>query len=91
MTPLTADLVHDVTEADTMDIAKANGSPLAQSFDHDQVQGMGELQGVLEALLFVSSEPLSLARLVAVMGNVSKVEVEEAWRNIGQALEQEGR
>jgi segregation and condensation protein B len=52
---------------------------------------MGELQAILEALLFVSSEPLSLARLMAVMGNVPKVEVEEALQNLGQALEQEGR
>ncbi len=91
MTPLTADLVHDVPEADTMDIGKSNGSPLAQRFDHNQAQGTGELQGILEALLFVSSEPLSLARLVDVMGSVSKVDVEEALRNIGQALEHEGR
>jgi len=52
---------------------------------------MGELQAILEAVLFVSSEPLSLARLVTVMENVPKVEVEEALRNLGHALEQEGR
>lgn len=91
MTPLTADVVHDVQEADAINIGETNGSSQAQSFDDNRVHGMGELQGILEALLFVSSEPLSLARLVAVMGNVSKVEVEEALRNLGQALEHEER
>ena len=91
MTPLTADAVRDVPEADAMNIGEANGSPHDQMADDDRVQSMGELQAILEALLFVSSEPLSLARLVAVMGNVPKVEVEEALRNLGQVFEQEGR
>lgn len=91
MTPLTADLVHDVPEASTMNIGEANGSPHDQSVDDSRVQGMGELQSILEALLFVSSEPLSVARLVAVMGNVPKVDVEEALRHLGHALEQDER
>ncbi len=91
MTPLMVDVVHPVPEADAMSIGEMNGSPHDQSFDDNLVQGLGELQAILEALLFVSSEPLSLTRLVSVMGNVSKVEVEEALRHLGQALEQEGR
>ncbi len=91
MTPQTVDVVHDVPEADAMNIGEVNGSPHDQSFDDNRVQGMGELQAILEALLFVSSEPLSLARLVAVMENVPKVDVEEALRNLGQAFEQDGR
>ncbi|OQW34474.1 MAG: hypothetical protein A4E19_18630 [Nitrospira sp. SG-bin1] len=91
MTPLTADVVHDVPEADVMKMEEANGLHRDQSFDENQVQGQGELQAILEALLFVSSEPLPLSRLVAVMGNVPKGEVEEALRKIGHALEQEGR
>jgi segregation and condensation protein B len=91
MTPLTAELVHDVPEADTVGIGEANGSPHDQSFDENRVQSLGELQAILEALLFVSSEPLSLSRLVAVLGNVPKADVEEALRNIGQAFDREGR
>jgi len=91
MTPLTADLVHDVPEASTMNIGEANGSPHDQGFEDPQVPGMGELQSILEALLFVSSEPLSVARLVAVMENVPKVDVEEALRHLGHKLEQDGR
>jgi segregation and condensation protein B len=91
MTPLTADAVHDVPEAEAMNMGEANGSPHDQMGDDDRVQSMRELQAILEALLFVSSEPLSLTRLVAVIGNVPKVEVEEGLRKIGQTLEQEGR
>jgi segregation and condensation protein B len=91
MTPQTVDVVHDIPEADAMNIGEVNGSPHDQNFDDNRVHGMGELQAILESLLFVSSEPLSLARLVTVMGNVPKVEVEEALRNLGQTLEQEER
>jgi len=91
MTPLTADLVHDMPEASPVNIEEANGSPHDQSVDDSRVQGMGELEAILEALLFVSSEPLSVARLVAVMGNVSKMDVEEALRHLGQVLDQDGR
>jgi segregation and condensation protein B len=90
MTPLTAELVHDVPEADTVGIGEENGSPHDQG-EENRVQSMGELRAILEALLFVSSEPLSLSRLVAVLGNVPKAEVEEALRNIGQAFDLEGR
>jgi segregation and condensation protein B len=74
-----------------MNMEESNGSPHDQSIDGERTQCIGELQGILEALLFVSSEPLSLARLVAVMGNVPKEAVEEALRNLGHALEQDGR
>ena len=91
MTSLTADLVHDVPETSPVNIEEANGSPHDQSVDDPRMQDVGELQAILEALLFVSSEPLSVARLVAVLGNVPKVEVEEALRHLGQALDQDGR
>ncbi len=91
MTPLTVDVVHDVPQADAMNIGEMNGLSHDQRFDDNRVQGMGELQAILESLLFVSSEPLSLARLVTVMGNVPKGEVEEALQNLGQTFEQEGR
>ncbi len=92
MTPLTVDVVHDVQEeADTMNAEAVNGSSHSESVDENQVHSIGELQAILEALLFVASEPLPLKRLVAIMGNVAKVEVEEALHNLGQALDQEGR
>ena len=91
MTPLTADPVHEVPETDTMTMAQVQDSSQGQSFDETRVHGLGELQAILESLLFVSSEPLPLARLVAVLGNVAKVDVEQALQNLGHAFEQEGR
>ncbi len=49
------------------------------------------LKGILEALLFVSHEPLSVDRLVAVLGRVSKAEVVEALRCLGADYNQAGR
>lgn len=102
MTPLTADAVQEVdvpeTEAlhaanteDAVNMEEVNGAPHSESFNDDRPQSMVEIQGILEALLFVSAEPLPLARLVAVMGTVSKGEVEEALHHLGRALDQEGR
>jgi segregation and condensation protein B len=103
MTPLTADVVHemDVPEAEVVNEANAdemvnmeevNGAPHSESFNNDdRPHSMAELQAILEALLFVSVEPLPSARLVAAMGQVSKGEVEEALHHLGRALDQEGR
>ncbi len=49
------------------------------------------LKGILEALLFVSQEPLSVDRLMAVLGKVSKAEVVEALRSLREDYNQEGR
>jgi segregation and condensation protein B len=50
-----------------------------------------ELAAVLEALLFVSSEPVPVTRLVSVIGTVSKAEVDQALKTLQGQLEQEGR
>ena len=50
-----------------------------------------ELRGIVESLLFVSPEPLSVQRLVAIMGDVTKADVAQALRGLGEELEQEGR
>lgn len=50
-----------------------------------------ELRGIVESLLFVSPEPLSVQRLVAIMGDVTKADVSQALRGLGEELEQEGR
>jgi len=107
MTPLTADVVQemDVTEAEIVNEANAdemvnmeetNGAPHSEAFNSEGLNaerphGMAELQAILEALLFVSAEPLPLPRLVAAIGQVSKSEVEEALHHLGRTLDQEGR
>ena len=64
-----------------------NGAAVAQA---DPLPG-GELAAVLEALLFVSSEPVPVARLVSVLGNVAKADVEQALQQLHSRLDQEGR
>ncbi|MFO0699459.1 MAG: SMC-Scp complex subunit ScpB [Nitrospira sp.] len=102
MTPPTADVVQEVevpeaevvNEANTEEIVnmeEVNGTPHAESFNGDRPHSIAELQAILEALLFVSAEPLAVNRLVAVLGTVSKGEVEEALHHLGRALDQEGR
>lgn len=49
------------------------------------------LKAIVESLLFVSSEPLSVQRILAVIGDVTKAEVTQALRSLGEELEQEGR
>lgn len=53
--------------------------------------GQLELTAILEALLFVSSEPLPVARLSTVIGNVSRAEVQQALGNLQAHLDHEGR
>lgn len=49
------------------------------------------LKGILEALLFVTAEPIPVTRLLALLGAVTKQEVEQALTSLGQDYEQEGR
>jgi segregation and condensation protein B len=56
----------------------------------DDLEGR-ELAAVLEALLFVSPEPVSVSRLATAVGNVSKVEIEQALLRLERDLSQEGR
>jgi segregation and condensation protein B len=50
-----------------------------------------ELKGIVESLLFVSQEPLSLQRLVTVIGDVTKAEVSEALGMLEEELGKQGR
>ena len=69
--------------------AEENGAVCTQPDDHG-VEGR-ELTAVLEALLFVSSEPVPVSRLTAAIGAVSKAEVEQALRRLEADLAQESR
>lgn len=68
-------------------------SPVAAPATEGAVQAIAEreLRGIVESLLFVSPEPLSVQRLVAIMGDVTKSDVAQALRGLGEELEQEGR
>ena len=50
-----------------------------------------ELKAILEAVLFVSPEPVPVARLVSIVGTVSKAEVVQALGILAHDLDQDGR
>jgi segregation and condensation protein B len=50
-----------------------------------------ELKAILEAILFVSPEPMPVARLMSIVGTVSKAEVVQALEILRHDLEQLGR
>ena len=50
-----------------------------------------DVKAVLEALLFVSGEPLSVERCTAILGQVTKSQVQASLRELQQDYQQEGR
>jgi len=50
-----------------------------------------ELKGILEAILFVSPEPVPVARLMSILGTVSKAEVVQTLAILSHDLDQGGR
>lgn len=66
-----------------------NGSPSAA--DQSETISLRELKAIIESMLFVSSEPIPVSRLVTVLGNVTKREVQQALQLLAHDLEQEGR
>jgi segregation and condensation protein B len=50
-----------------------------------------ELKAILEAVLFVSPEPVPVARLLSIVGTVSKAEVVQALGILAHDLDQDGR
>lgn len=50
-----------------------------------------ELKAILEAILFVSPEPVPVSRLMSILGTVSKAEVVQALDILTHDLDQEGR
>ncbi len=101
MTPISAEIHEDTsmvepihTHAEPTDAAPVepeHGREDQAASSSAQSIAERELQAILEAMLFVSSEPLSVTRLVAALGGVSKAEVEQALRALREELEQEGR
>lgn len=96
MTPLTADLIQATPE-----LTEASDEMGREGVRDDVVEtptevppasrDMKELQGILESVLFVSSEPVPLARFLAVLEDVPKADVEEGLRGLEHALEQDSR
>src|SRR5512141_601926 len=71
------------------DVAKEEGSePMTR---RSEAVDARELKAILEAILFVSPEPVPVARLMSIVGTVSKVEIVQALGILTHDLDQDGR
>lgn len=97
MTPITADMVEEMPTVEQdpaeedVEVGQTNGHASSVAASVAQTIAERELKAILEAMLFVSSEPLSLTRFVSVLGDVTKAEVERVLRMLADDLEVEGR
>jgi segregation and condensation protein B len=91
--------IDDMTLVEAASAIENNGSPdgLAKDAEveavNDQAEAIDarELKAILEAILFVSPEPMPVARLVSIVGTVSKAEVVQALEILRHDLDQQGR
>jgi segregation and condensation protein B len=89
----------DIAFPETASVLESNGAPgnaakgTAVEAVNSQVEAIDarELKAILEAILFVSPEPVPIARLVAILGTVSKAEVVQALGILMHDLDQDGR
>jgi len=78
--------------AKTATVREDNGVPGVEGAN-SQTEAIDarELKAILEAVLFVSPEPMPVARLMAIVGTVSKAEVVQALGLLAHDLDQDGR
>ena len=101
MTPITEELTQDASERVTAeriaeerlaeDTGLANSQSISGLPSGAQKIAERELKAILESMLFVSSEPLAVTHLVAVLGDVTRADVERVVRGLGDDLNQAGR
>ena len=85
--------------AGTASVREDNGAPADEAKDagvegvHSQTEAIDarELKAILEAVLFVSPEPMPVARLMSILGTVSRAEVVQALGLLTHDLDQDGR
>ena len=89
----------DIVLAETAPVLEGNGAPddaakdaavEAVSSQAETIDGR-ELKAILEAVLFVSPEPVPVARLMSILGRFSKAEVVQALGILTHDLDQDGR
>ncbi len=91
--------IDDIVLAETEPAVESN-EVLGDMGKDDDVETMSgqaeaidarELKAILEAVLFVSPEPVPVARLMSILGTVSKAEVVQALGVLAHDLDREGR
>jgi len=89
----------DIALAETAQVLEGNVAPddVAKDATVGAVNSQAEtidareLKAILEAVLFVSPEPVPVARLVSILGTISKAEVVQALGILTHDLDQDGR
>jgi segregation and condensation protein B len=89
----------DIAFAETASVIEDNGVPndAAKETGVEAINSQAEaieareLKAILEAILFVSPEPVPVARLMSIVGTVSKAEVVQALGILTHDLDQDGR
>lgn len=90
MTPMTVEMVSEGTDVPVERESDSEMKAL-RGQGGEQAAGDQKLKAILESLLFVSSEPVPVARFVTVLGDVAKAEIEACLRSLAADLEREGR
>ena len=78
-----AEVEVETDESDTDAMAAASSDSV--------LSDLRALKGILEALLFVTADPIPVTRFLALLGAVTKHEVEQALTSLSHDYEQEGR
>jgi segregation and condensation protein B len=99
MSPTMEQETDDIVLAESESVMEGNGTPDDAAKDagieaaNSQAEAIDvrELKAILEAILFVSPEPVPVARLISILGTVSKAEVVQALGILTHDLDQDGR
>ena len=99
MSPTMVQETVGIALAETSPVIEDNGMPDDAAKDagveavNSQAEAIDarELKAILEAVLFVSPEPVPLARLLSILGTVPKAEVVQALEILTHDLDQDGR
>ena len=78
-----SDAQAEMRKSVAMDVTTSSSDPA--------LSDLRALKGILEALLFVTADPIPVTRFLALLGAVTKREVEQALASLRQDYEQEGR
>ncbi len=85
-----ADLPPVLEDNGAQDDATQNSAVKSVPIHTETIDGR-DLKGILEAILFVSSEPVPVTRFMSIVGTVSKAEVIQALGILTHDLDQNGR
>ncbi|MBA5869667.1 MAG: SMC-Scp complex subunit ScpB [Nitrospira sp. CR2.1] len=85
--PAAVTVEQDVEQEPTVPVQVELSAPASDPAFSD----VRALKGIVEALLFVTAEPIPVTRLLALLGAATKQEIEEALASLGHDYEQEGR